>query len=327
MRFLRLSLPAICGITLLASTAAAQRPASEDKPRPRRRGEEETPAPRPQPQVRKITSPAPAPAPTSGRARYRVTVNGFTAHHETWDHALQVDGKRDEIYLTKDIVVVDKAHDLQLPAAVRTKVFGDVNGFRPDERIRAGNASDKGGIQNGNAVPYDRPWQRRGSGLPDRLPWTVWEGELVDGENAVTMIIAPWEYDGGKDAYGDWVRWTQSVAQALKKSAAFQQLVGEKGKFIVELSDLGLGLALSLQESGVLGNAQDRPIGLVQTGTENGKPVYGANPKLLMLNFNTAELALAQDFGMGRGVIPIRFVDDPKFAGDYEVYVQVERVP
>ena len=327
MRSLRLFLPAVCAVTLLASAAAAQRPASEDKPRPRRRIEEEGPAARPQPQARKITAPAPAPAPTSGRARYRVTVNGFTAHHETWDHALQVDGKRDEIYLTKDVVVIDRAHDVQVPAAVRTKVFGDVNGFRPDERVRAGNASDKGGIQNGNAVPYENPWQRRGAGLPDRLPWTVWEGELVDGENAVTMIIALWEYDGGKDAYGDWVRWTQSVAQALKKSTAFQQLVGEKGKFIVELSDLGLGLALSLQEDGILGNAQDRPIGLVKTGTEKGKPVYGANPKLLMLNFSTAELALAQDFGMGRGVIPIRYVDDPKFAGDYEVYVQIERVP
>lgn len=337
---------AACAVVLIAGNAAAQHP----RPRPRAGttkwdrpdGDERAaeprkttppparwlPAPSPAPGSPPPPAPAARPEPATGtRARYRVTVNGFTAHHETWDHALQVDGKRDEIFLTKDVIVVDRTHDVQVPAAVRTKVFGDVNGFRSDERVQAGSASTMGGIRNGNAVPYDSPWIRRQGAQADRLPWMVWEGELADGENAVAMIIEPWEYDGGQDAYGDWVRWAQSVARALKQSDAFGRLVGERGRFVLELSDLGLGLALGLQESGVLGNAQDRPIGLVRTGTAKGKPVYGANPRLLTLNFRTAELALQQNFGMGYGVIPIRYTDDPKFAGDYELYVQVERLP
>jgi hypothetical protein len=258
------------------------------------------------------------------RAHFRVTVNGFTAHHETWDNVLQVDGKRDEVYITSDVQVVDKQSN-KVASSVRSKTFGDVNGF--PYRVQAGSASSQGGIQTGDNVFGGTPWARSGALQPDQLPMLIWEGDLIDGQNAVAIIVAPWEYDGGQDVYHDWVSWMQGTSQKLQSSTAFTQLIGEKGKTILDLTELGLGVALSLQES-VLGTAQDRPIGFVQTGTtSNGTAQYGFTPKVLALNYTTAQLQLAQNFGMGNGIIGIRFTDAAKFAGDYTLYVQVERVP
>ena len=32
--------------------------------------------------------------------RFRATINGIWCRNETWDHALEIDGKRDEIFLS-----------------------------------------------------------------------------------------------------------------------------------------------------------------------------------------------------------------------------------
>lgn len=262
---------------------------------------------------------------SAAHGRYRVTLNGFSVGHETWDDALQLDGKRDEIYFSTDVQVVDKLNNTLLPSSKRSLTFGDVNGF--GYRVQAGSASNLGGIQTGDQVFGSAPWLRSGALAADRLPMVLWEGDLVDGQNAVAVIVTPWEYDGGQDAFSSWASWMQKTSQTLKSSSAFTTLIGQAGKVVLELADLGLGLALSLQENGVLGNAYDRPIGITQSGTVNGTVTYGFGPKILDLNYKTAELALANSFGFGNGIIGIRYVDAPKFAGDYTLYVQVERIP
>jgi len=41
------------------------------------------------------------------QAKFRVTLNGFAVNQETWDHALEVDGKRDEVYIRYDTRLIN----------------------------------------------------------------------------------------------------------------------------------------------------------------------------------------------------------------------------
>lgn len=254
------------------------------------------------------------------KGHYRVTLNGFTCSHETWDNALQADGKRDEIFLTSHVTVFDATTSNQLDASKRSLTMGDVNGF--PYRVRAGSASAQGGIQTGDQI-FGTPWLRTGDPQPDQLPMLLWEGDLVDGRNAVTIIPAIWEYDGGQDVFNDWVKWNQQAVQNLRNSTSFLSLVGLKGKIILDVSQLALNDALRLSDNSILGNAYDRPIGFVARDAYN----YTFNPQILAFNYSTAEFALSNNFGYGNGIIPIRYVDAPKFAGDYTIYVQIEKVP
>ena len=268
-----------------------------------------------------LGAPAVQLASTPGKAHYRITLNGFSVGHETWDHALQVDGKRDEIFFTSEVSVVDKLNNTQVPSNMRSLTFGDINGF--PYRVQAGSASSQGGIQTGDQIFGSSPWLRTGALQPNKLPMTLWEGDLIDGQNSAAIMVSVWEYDGGQDVYNSWLTWANNTANTLKGSTAFTNLIGAKGTQILELTQLGIGAALSLSDSGIVGNAFDRPIGFVSTGTTT----YTFSPKLVPLNYNTAEAFLANDFGMGKGIFAIRYVDAAKFAGDYTLYLQVERVP
>ena len=42
--------------------------------------------------------------------------------------------------------------------------------------------------------------------------------------------------------------------------------------------------------------------------------------------YDSAEFMSRTDFGSGVGIVPVRYVDPKSFAGDYTLYLQVERV-
>lgn len=266
------------------------------------------------------------------RGRYRVTVNGFTVHHETKDDALQLDGKRDEVYVTVQVAVVDRTRRVKMSSTARTKVMGDVNGH--NGRIRAGSASSKGGIRTGDDVPGPEPWRLRGAPRGDRLPLAVWEGELVEGENSVVLIPVLWEYDGVKSAYQSWVGWWSGKVTEIKDSEVLSRLLGARGKVVFDLAELRINRsstsAVSLPEL-VLGQKMDRPIGIEVETRRRPLPrgllkVVWFSPKAVVLNYQTAEFALRNNFGKGRGVLSLRYEDQPSLEGDYTLYVQVQRL-
>lgn len=263
---------------------------------------------------------------TPKRARYRVTINGFTVHNQTWDHALEVDGKGDEVFLLADVKTVNRDRKIEFSSQRRSKTMGDRNGYA--YRVKAGSRSPMGGIQTGDEIPNKNPWRRHGRPRADRPPMVVWEGELVEGKTAVAIIPTIWEWDGGSDAFSEWTGWARDTARTLKDADVIDKLFGEKtgGKVrvVFEASELALGIALSLQrgpDGGILGKAQDRPIGMVRKGNR-----YVFSPKVLALNYHTAAEVLKTNFGLGRGVIEINYKDDPKLRGDYSLYLQVQRI-
>jgi hypothetical protein len=250
-------------------------------------------------------------------ARYRAVITGFRCSSPTWDHALQVDGKDDEVYLSTLVTQVNRSGQKLYEDQPTSLTMGDVNG-QPG-RIRAGSASAQGGIKANDTFPDATPWIPSQPPSPERRypPMTVWENDLTQGEDLALIAPAIWEYDGGKDAWGDWVSWgQQTVAGIGPKLAA---LIGEKSKVVFEAAEIALGVAVSMTKAGLVGQASDRPIGMQPNGTGG----YTFTPKVVALNYDSAA-AIANN-GTG-GVLEIQYADAAELRGNYSLFLQVQKV-
>jgi hypothetical protein len=253
-----------------------------------------------------------------GRGRYRVTVIGFTCHNQTWDHTLEVDGKGDEVYIVNDVRVLNRAGAvIQAPGTSRSQTMGDTNGY--EYRVKAGFASDRGGIRSGDSFPTNTPWIRRGGPTRDRPPMILWEGELPAGQT-VTIIPTIWEWDGGDDMFTGWRRTIATNGGAIAGTA-----VG-----LVYGPAAGAGTASALQVllpaasnflGDVIGNASDRPIGLEKRGDR-----WGFTPQTVTFNSEIADNTIANDVGKGPGVVPVAYEDASELRGKYTLYLQIERI-
>ncbi len=278
-----------------------------------------SPPPPPVPSTEPTTAP-PTPTPPA-KGKYRVTVNGYRVVSETWDHALQVDGKGDEVYLSVGMKVLDKEGKPRVPVSggnpeAKSATMGDTNGQHG--RVAAGSRSRAGGLRSGDSVPTGEPWRLEGDPIADRVPFNAGTVELVEGLD--TLVVSPtiWEWDGGADLFRDYVGWFQSTAAKVPTPAA-----GSTAGIVLEATKIGLGVAMDASDRGILGNAADRPIGIKTQGA-NG---FTFDPQVLTLDHAAAEWLVANDpQGKGMGVVELSFQDDPKYHGHYTLYVQVTKV-
>ena len=256
--------------------------------------------------------------------RYRVSVNGFRVMAETWDDALQWDGKRDEVFISSQVAVVDKSGNQLFSNQPTSPVMGDTWG--QNGRIQAGSGGDRGGLRTGDSFPSNTPWRRAVPLDEDRdwPPTVIWEGELVSGENVALITPTIWEWDPGGDFFSGWLRWGNEQLQAIAPKV--KELTGGTGAVVVDAVSLGLGVAVSMFDvGGPMGSSGSRPIGMQRDGA-NPK-TFTFNPQVLVLNYDTAELlANSEPSGRGKGVLTLRFAEDPLFRGEYLLFVQVERI-
>jgi hypothetical protein len=238
-------------------------------------------------------------------AWYQVTLEGARCHHETWDHAWEVDGKHDEIYFHYGVQLVDPAGKIALNTSDRTPVLGDTNGF--PNRIRAGSASDRGGIRNGDLIDH-------------RV--LLWQGDLQPGWGvAITPTI--WEWDGGADLLNTWgqsfVTHGPAIAEAVMKVIQGPGGSGEpgtpaKGNFIIDAIKSGLPALFALITE-ITGKAKDRPIGTRDKAF---------TAQTVVLNDQLAAQVTNNSFGdRGPGGFPINYADDARLQGNYSIYLRV----
>jgi hypothetical protein len=129
-------------------------------------------------------------------ATYRVVLNGFRVHRETYDTAFETDGKGDEVFILSEAVTIDRAGDLSSRVSRQSKTYGDINGF--SERVQAGFRSDMGGLKTDDRVPNRDLSQPRRTGIRIfnyYLPLLLWQGNLQDGQNAIVIMPTIWEWD------------------------------------------------------------------------------------------------------------------------------------
>lgn len=275
-------------------------------------------------------------APQHGR--FRITITGFDVVAQTWDDAFQRDGKDDEVFLvteTRMLTLGDHPTVATLDQ-LRSKVMGDTNGF--EDRIRAGKASEDGGLRTGDSVPAVGSNFRRGEPRPDRLPMLVWEGELGD-DTPVIVVPTIWEWDGDAGPLDGLVRTLLSPLDTLGESfdAAHHdkwrqgltgpQLRGYIPGVVARLSEVQLARNVigehRFQEATVVGSAGDRPIGM-----EMGEGSrYTFNPWVITMSRSDAAYTATHDAGSGLGVIKLPYIDGPALRGSYNLYVQVEQLP
>ncbi|MDO5863479.1 MULTISPECIES: hypothetical protein [Paenarthrobacter] len=254
---------------------------------------------------------------------YRVTINGLYVRSESWDHAFEVDGKGDEVYIDVQARTVgEDGKVLDRPGrGNKTVVMGVTNG--QGGRIQAGSRSSKGGLQTGDTVPKsaadsnEGPWNLSTEPNANRLPLNAGTFTLTEGQGKVLIAPTIWEWDGGSDLFSAWTEWLKGAADKVPAEA-----LGAPGAVAKKATQLGLGIALSLSEDQVIGQASDRPIGIQSQGP-NG---YVFDPYVIALDYATAEAVATEDDGKGPGVKTIVYKDADKFHGHYELYYQVTKI-
>jgi hypothetical protein len=251
------------------------------------------------------------------RGCYRVLLTGFHVEHQTADHVLDADGKGDEVYVLSDSWRADRQGRVSDHQVRRSVVMGDMNG-QDVVRLRAGSASDAGGIRSGDRVPTAEPWTSTGDPRADRLPMLLWQGELVDRESAVVVQPTIWEWDnGGGDLRGTW--------PALMRN---DSLIGASlVPLVANLAPGGRPPVHAFSQTFALERNGDRPIGY-QPAEANAWWKYGYAPKRLILDYRIAEDALTRSFIPNRpGIVGIRYQEPVRdvLDGDYPLSLNVER--
>lgn len=266
-----------------------------------------------------IPQPTPTPTPDPAKGTYRLTINGFRVRSATWDDALQLDGKGDEVYVNLQAELLDKQKNTLDPRTPpdgnSTNSMGDTNGY--PNRTKAGTMSPQGGIKDGDTCPSSTPWALNGSPVPDNLPLNAGTFALTQGQDKLVVTPTIWEWDlgGSDDAVRNWTGWLEKTSQGVTG------LFGSKAAGVQKAIDVGLGAVTSSLD--LFGHAATRPIG--EQKSADGKS-YVFNPWVISLDYETAEQMAKQDDGKGPGVKTLVYKDDPNLRGEYELYFQLTKL-
>jgi hypothetical protein len=255
------------------------------------------------------------------QAIFRVTLNGFTVNNETFDNALELDGKGDEVYIRYDTQLVDNEGTKLLGSQGESSVMGDTNGW--PTRVQAGSRSSLGGLKTGDTFPTSTPWIQSGDITQTQPPMKLFEGKLVKGKQGAAITPTIWEWDGGTDILQSWGTSISENAPEIAQSVA-NLINGSSDENDLIKTNLEMGLPAFFDLlSDIFGRAEDRPVGGVASGDNK---TFQFNPKSLLLTYETASLATQTDFGFGRGVLAIQYTDPSPQTGRYTLYLQVQRV-
>ncbi len=294
-----------------------------------------------------VVGAAPVPDPTDvpgAKLGVRLLATGFKVEKETWDHALEVDGKRDEVQLRAEVVEVDlKTGGTIEHRSVRSKVFGDTNSF--PNRVQAGSASDKGGLKTGNQ--HGETKFGGGAVHNDDLPLRIWEGTLTAAGTALLVVPTIWEIDDNPDPHLIQPAWSPTLTglvdqvratidsvrerlalpklpDALLDPPAAAARLGASEPFATVGSEV---VGISRQKTGFVGHSGDRPIGMRDVGGDR----HACVPFVLLLTFETAFLiaqtgAADLPFFSDTGAFELRYIDAEEIGGgDYRLFLHLTK--
>jgi hypothetical protein len=297
----------------------------------------------------KVTS-----ATKAASGKYRISIAGFQAHHETFDNQASLDGRGDEVYAAAIVTRWFKAYPsagATSPIVIKSDVYGDSNG---STRVPAGHASAQGGLLGGDVVPAgwgpgQAPSASRTAG---RFPLTIWEGELSDGNDNLAIHPTLWEFDGNTEAYDVWARntsgWSASAnyfnQDVLKPAMSWrrtQSIIFQwAAPLTVDSADV-FSIDIPKHSPEELSAGKDRPIGLdAYLWARDAQNIYDYSrifwvDQQLSLNHGNIEAFLdgPPAPGLARGMIAMRLTDsdthspESRLDGDYTLFLYIERLP
>jgi hypothetical protein len=278
------------------------------------------------------------------KGRYRIVADAIRVDHETVDTQFSSDGKGDEVYVSAFTQTFDHARGTLLetfPLRV-SATHGDINGYAPPVRVRAGSSSGSGGLRGGDVVsPVFGDPAPGAAGWPEFI---LWEGELTDGLQDLVVRPMLWELD----RTDDWPRLRKGYClngpcgaeRFLTTSVRSVGLPAVKAAFAAQGMSVVDGDIMWMTPSGYIVHIErqdgDRPIGLDRD--DRAEQLVGEvgrfRDRLVVLSREKIERALAA----GSDKIAIRFWEHwslpnvaptaiTSLAGDYTLTIRVERVP
>jgi hypothetical protein len=283
-----------------------------------------------------ITTPVDARPVVEVRGRYagwyRIVLKQLDVVSQTFDDALQRDGKGDEAFVRVELNYLSDAGD-RPPASRKTRTFGDANPpsrfdpyythWQSGERVKAGRASTTGGLITRDSV------------FGPIIEMELFCGELVEGKSGLVVTSTVWEWDRDhlNVASTEMGVWLQGLTHQLKEDTQLRNLVlepklgvkaegvGVEAGFRFETDEYNHPVAVVL-DLGAVALTQGmpprtRPIGR-QHGMFQPHPIV-INPELIEEVYFRQRL-----LGYPIGRIVVTYVDDPP-DGEYRVHLQVER--
>jgi hypothetical protein len=258
------------------------------------------------------------------RARFRISLTGFQAIRTTYDDALggNRDGWGDEVRAGVVYVHATTDGNVLMNQSLRTTVYGDSRS--PIVNV-PGAVGNSGGIVNGSTVPG--PFLSPSRPTSDLLlPATIWEGELRDGVDVLTLVPTLWEVDYVGSEATQWrSAWTSAFDQwAERWRRAHDSWAPAHPNDLpatVEVSNRYGRAGIVTQPSHPPG---ERPIG-IRYCTPRGSTdrVACFSPVTVMLTYRSANDAA----GMNGGVVRVQY-DEPQadyLDGSYVLFLKVER--
>ena len=267
---------------------------------------------------------------------YRITLLGFQAITPTDDDILDSDGKMDEIMPAVYVRLFDQASGNPLGAGTYPHglIHGDNQGkFR--QRIRAGTASNTGGIQKNDVFPASLMQGAPGSPSTTTFPLKVWEGPLTRDKEALVLYPSLWETDDAPSRWYDRYlsalppRTLDALNPSTPTGAKLRQALDAPG-----ISEIRGDNSYMMDTWGPNATG-DRPIGI--ESVPNGGGFFD---RVIVLNQRKIEEALAASPkypGMPAGTIGLSFTEggvirvtgtpDPmswNFPANYVLYLKVE---
>ena len=278
---------------------------------------------------------------TPWSGNYRITLLGFTALNPTDDDILDSDGKMDEIMP----LALVRRYDPQTgsvigdPTAARGYIHGDNQGkFR--SRIRAGSASNTGGIQKNDVFPAGLTQGVVGSPSTTSFPLKVWEGFLTRDREILLIYPSLWETDDAPSRWFDGYlsnfppRTRDQMNPSTTTGTRIRQALDAPG-----ISEVRGDNGFTMDSWGPNATG-DRPIGIEAVPSPDGQNQGGLFDRIIVLNQRKIEEALAAPPrypGMPAGTIGMTFTEggvirvtgipDPRswnFPGAYVLYLRVE---
>lgn len=249
-------------------------------------------------------------APSVDSGTFKVSIDGFNVNRKTHDTWFNWDGKADEVFHQTRVNVIDPGGNV-LMAADRSlfpdgkQVMGDVNNW--NNRIKAGSASDLGGIETGDIV---------------NQPFTLIQNlQLAKGGNKLALTLSLNEWDNTEsDWVGPWIDLLNANQGPLAQAVA--AFVPKEYAWVTTATSLGVQAVKVLH--GLAPDSGTRPIGIQQTAP--GSSDYTYNPPVVVLDFNSADLLSRNDYyGLGKGVFEVRLADTGEGEGNYVLRLRVTR--
>lgn len=256
------------------------------------------------------------------RGRFRVTLNGFKVNRQS-NQGLLLAWDAVTFHPSWQMVNAAGEQPSTRPHRQETSTIGSI----PENRTQGGTASTRGGLRTGDGFPTETPWQRtlpiNHHNGPATIPPTVYfDGEIVQRVNAAYLIPTIWVVNGPSnlDLVGSYHSQINRDLPALGRAVARiirgpQPLTLES--YLRPGASMGLNTGLRL----AIGVPQKRPIGM-----QPERDQFGFIPQVLVLTYDSAEFMSRTDFGSGIGIVPVRYVDAQSFAGDYTLFLQIERI-